>query len=494
MIAFQQVMDTNEPRILLSRRNLLMEYCEQHDWELVVRRLGDHHTSRREALEQSEDEGRTALHLACSNSADPCIVGLLFEANPGAMRMTDSIGMTPLHCACSTHYPSVAVVRQLLYLDQALGEDEDEDVTADSATNIMLLQLQDMDGDTPLHAACRAGASFDTIKVLVQAGPEVLLVKDGEVRTPLERLWKRFVEFQDENNERLSFYSHVSMRHWDDALKCVVFFLQTITKLLGWFEFEFEDHLHVDKGEQAECNLIHTAVFCPCPADILRIVLMLQPTRQLLRRDNFGQTALDVAISLPPKEHAHSPEFSTDSLEVIVQSFEGMFTPSLCSGKDKKDLTPIPSSSIIEILLAADYYDGRLYEACELDSGTAGMTPLHQALLFGKRWSEGAGALVQADPNSALKEDAMTGLQPFTLAALVCGGDNNKEVESSLTTVFELLRRAPEQLKPEWTSIINRENHTRLSTKKRPIMLEDSYIMCHATGTPRKRQRLAPPK
>ena len=49
---------------------------------------------------KSYSHGSTALHIACFRGASMEVMRLLMDANPSAVQMVDSVGLTPLHLAC----------------------------------------------------------------------------------------------------------------------------------------------------------------------------------------------------------------------------------------------------------------------------------------------------------------------------------------------------------------------------------------------------------
>ena len=56
----------------------------------------------------------------------------------------------------------------------------------------MISGAKDVDGDTPLHAACRCAAPMDVLVTLLQANPITVTWKDYEGLNPLMRLWVRY--------------------------------------------------------------------------------------------------------------------------------------------------------------------------------------------------------------------------------------------------------------------------------------------------------------
>mmetsp|Transcript_14980 Transcript_14980/g.25526 ORF Transcript_14980/g.25526 Transcript_14980/m.25526 type:complete len:163 (+) Transcript_14980:472-960(+) len=92
--------------------------------------------------------GRLPLHIALYKNASLGSIKLLVKGNPSAVQSPDNRGVLPLHVACEDH-DSPRVVQYLLGLD------------IDKTT----LDAEDIDGNSPLHYACR-GARFDQLHCL----------------------------------------------------------------------------------------------------------------------------------------------------------------------------------------------------------------------------------------------------------------------------------------------------------------------------------------
>jgi len=298
-------------------------------------------------------------------------------AYANAINQVDSMSMTPLHCACSTSQPSENLVKILL------------------CHRVTDLLVQDVDGDTPLHAACRVGANTSLLEVLVNACPHALFKRDKEKLTPSDRLWMRFVVLRRESKK----LEHVPMgfveREFIYAWETLVIFMRAIARL----------------GNELEFNLVQTLILNDCPQELLDIALTLHP-EQALMCDSLGQNSLDVAISHPVHKLVEWETESDDAYENCKSSFIGL-------------------------LLEHDR-DGSLYKSSRESCRSPNKRPLHKAIRHGKSWEDGVSALVKVDPNAVLKRDNETGLFPFMMAAC-----HNK---TDLTTTFELLRFAPEQI------------------------------------------------
>ena len=151
--------------------HILVNMLESYEWSAALSRI----TAHPEECRVRCNERRTLLHVACHNDAPAVVIQALLEAYPEASVATGSSNMNPLHIACSSRSASAHVVRVLL--QSGLPQQS---------------SMRDLDGDTPLHAACRCGASVNVLNVLLQAYPEAVHVRDFEGLNPLLRLWVRY--------------------------------------------------------------------------------------------------------------------------------------------------------------------------------------------------------------------------------------------------------------------------------------------------------------
>jgi ankyrin repeat protein len=154
-----------------------LERCiHNYDWAAVLRRIQSH---RHECYVVNSLQGRTPLHEACDHGAPAVVIQSLCQVYPEATVRTGTSNMNPLHITCSSPQASVHVVRVLL----EWGASEQS-------------SMRDVDGDTPLHAACRCGASMEVLELLLwradRTAAAAVWVRDYEGLTPLLRLWVRY--------------------------------------------------------------------------------------------------------------------------------------------------------------------------------------------------------------------------------------------------------------------------------------------------------------
>ena len=109
----------------------------------------------------------SALHLACQRTPPADIIQMLLDANPDAVKSrSQPYGELPLHFATGNNMASLEVIRQLVDVDPS---------TVASQSTL---------GVSPLHQACTFHASYDIVKTLVDALPEALYIEDAHGRTP----------------------------------------------------------------------------------------------------------------------------------------------------------------------------------------------------------------------------------------------------------------------------------------------------------------------
>merc|ERR1719203_2668754 len=117
----------------------LIEAIKRNDWYNVQNHLIE--------TRLKDEEGSTALHYACCESAPFSIIKLLINADPRLVFETDLSGSTPLHYACCN--PSI---------------EDDEPCDFDDSERVIELLLKinpraafskDCFNFTPLHLACK---------------------------------------------------------------------------------------------------------------------------------------------------------------------------------------------------------------------------------------------------------------------------------------------------------------------------------------------------
>lgn len=376
--------------------SVLMSLVHAYDWAAVLARVTAHPSEAKLV----GAEGRTPLHMACEHDAPAVVIQSLLKAYPDASVQIGSSNMTPLHITCSSQDASVNVIRVLLELG-----------------NNAQCSLRDVDGDTPLHTACRCGASLDVLEVLIQANPQAVHQRDLEGLTPLLRLWVRyFVILGNDVIEGVRDQADL-VGELGDAWKKTDLLLHAA------------HYGSLERREASSTFSLHAAAAVDCPRAVVNIAATVYPD-QLLQQDDKGRTPLMLA--------AQAPIYKVRDLSDDGYSLEDIIHGDNVAGDSIDDTSNDSQPSVIELLL----------QSCQMESTSAacltdgcGRLPLHVALLSGKRWNQGVMPLVESFPDalgSPVKGNDSTtckGLYPFMIAAVGDRGD--------LTSSYELLRHSP---------------------------------------------------
>jgi len=171
----------------------LLTLVQSYDWPQTLHRL-HHHPSEATSVGV---EGRTPLHIACDHDAPAFVIRAILATDElltnnsknscSAITMVGTSNMNPLHIACTSPHASACVVSELL-----LRSRPDLPPLRRNAIVKQVTEMKDVDGDTPLHAACRCGAPIEVLALMLEANPSVVWERDYEGLTPLLRLWVRY--------------------------------------------------------------------------------------------------------------------------------------------------------------------------------------------------------------------------------------------------------------------------------------------------------------
>lgn len=377
------------------KETVLGSMLEGGDWAGVLARIASHPSETRNV----HQDGRRPLHMACADDAPAVVVQALLKAYAEASVMVGTSGMTPLHLTCSSAHASVHVVRVLMELGYA-----------------QQCNIRDLDGDTPLHAACRSGAPLEVLEVLLRANPAAVHERDYEGLTPLLRLWVRYVvTLGDDALENISTEADLT-GELGQAWKKTVLLLRCA------------HHGIVEENYQPNNDqVVHAVSAVDCPRPVVKLAARVF-SRQLGVRDANGLTPLLVA--------AKAPIFKVRDLSDDGYLLEDVVHGDESGGSDdEEESSDSQSSSVIEILLQANQ-GAASAAACLPDP--SGRLPLHFALETNKKWNQGVCQLVQVHPDGLAHFDKTRQLYPFMLAAQ---GD-----KSDLNTVYEVLRFNPSVL------------------------------------------------
>jgi ankyrin repeat protein len=311
---------------------------------------------------------------------------MLLDANPSALFTQDSEGWTPIHLV-------------LLY-----GGDEDTALLLIRRGGAPAAAVKSPFVGSPLHLACRHGASIAIIEELLKANLSMATTANDNGTKPAEVVWHQFVRNpgnanvvrilrKERNGESDMIESNLSSL--DDLVERLTLLVQAAKK----------------EGKSGISRLTHDLLRHQSAlgdlTEFLEIAVRLLP-EQLEVMDDSQNYLLHVAASKPPPKRTLFPQISQgrvginyDSIDILVRSF--------------------PS--------AASFTNGN------------GDLPLHLALSMGKRtWRTGISSLVESYSDALQVRDRDTGLYPFQMAATFPSGKNEAE---SVETVYELLLSCP---------------------------------------------------
>ena len=391
--------DDDDPNRPTPSRKLI-RLVEDHHWVAALERISTHPRE----ISVVGIQGRTPLHVACDHDAPAALVQALLAAWPEGAERVGTSYMNPLHITCSSAHASIDVVRVLL---------------TGCRDPLRITGAKDVDGDTPLHAACRCGAPMDVLITLLQANPVTVLWRDYEGLNPLMRLWVRYYVIVGEqiisNLKQPTDVTPDLVEAWERT----VLLLQVMNAMDG--ATPQRSHL------LAPFHAVHASSYVNCPRCVVRMAMVLFP-EQLLMRDEGGFLPIHIAAAAPVYA-VHDLRGEGFSMEdAILDEETGM--PIIRKLKETKYTEP----SVIDILLT-----GEASAARERDPN--GQLPLHIAIMRGKTLDEGVKALADAYPEAVTMPDKHTNLYPFMLAASVGRG------RGDCSTIYEMVRAAPELVK-----------------------------------------------
>jgi ankyrin repeat protein len=380
---------------------MLLRLVEDHHWVASLQRIATHPRE----TQQVGIQGRTPLHVACDHDAPPALVQALLNAWPEGAERVGTSQMNPLHITCSSPHACVDVVRVLL---------------GGSRDSVLISGAKDVDGDTPLHAACRCAAPMDVLVTLLHANPITVTWKDYEGLNPLFRLWVRYFVLVGEqiisNIKRPEDIKGDLVEAWEKSL--------LLLRIMS--DMEQQSRVGQMDGQDATSfRVVHAASSVDCPRCVVRIAKVLFP-RDLMVRDEKNRLPIHIAAAAPvyAVHDLRGEGFTLDDVDFDED-------PETRAARMKNKECKYKEPSVIDILLSGDPKAAK-------ERDPRGQLPLHVAIMRGKTLEEGVQALVEAHPDALTTPDSQTDLYPFMLAASVGRG------RGDCSTIYGLLRAAPE--------------------------------------------------
>jgi ankyrin repeat protein len=360
-------------------------------------------------------QGRKPLHVACDHDAPAVVVQALLKVYPEASTKVGTSRMNPLHITCSSQHASIPVIRVLL------------EGGIPSQT-----EMRDVDGDTPLHAACRCGAPMEVLEILLRANSQAVHERDYEGLTPLLRLWVRsFVILGDDVIDNVKGPGDINGELGEAWRKTEVLLKYAYHSLRDGQPSVTQTGIAGQTGTlHAGFRVVHAAAAVDCPRAVVKIATILYPSQVDELENDSGLSPLLIACK--------SPIFKVRDLSDEGYLFEDrVHSDDIPDGDENnqeledEDNLPAEKPSVIEILLRASAESASVPDP-------KGRLPLHLALGSGKRWDQGIKDIISCFPDALAVVDPCTGLAPFQLAA--------EGSKTDLTTIFEIIRSSPSLL------------------------------------------------
>lgn len=399
----------------------LLTLVQSYDWAGTLARIASSpHEARAVGYQR-----RTPLHVACDHDAPAVVVQSLLRAYPEASTKVGTTMMNPLHITCSSQHASVHVVRVLL----------------DGGDRIQT-SMCDVDGDTPLHTACRCGAPIEVLEVLLRANPVAVHQRDYEGLTPLLRLWVRyFVILGDDAIESVRGPEDIT-GELGEAWKKTELLLRCAHHGSLPHPWSFGT---ADDGPERIFRVLHAAAAVDCPRAVVKIATILN-SNQLEERDEDGMTPLLLACKAP----IFKVRDLSDKGYLLEDRIHGDDSHYDTTAVTLKEEGTVSQPSVIDILLRAPMNAERQLSNVACIPSPCGRLPLHWAIITGKKWNDGIQALVETYPDALSMADFETGLFPFMLSASAVVTSASKTAAASpsdadepATIIYELLRLDP---------------------------------------------------
>jgi hypothetical protein len=340
--------------------SVLLSLVQTYDWHGALARM-------QEFPEECKAVGvqeRTPLHVACDHDAPAVVIQVLVKAYPEATLQVGTTDMNPLHITCSSEHASAEVVRVLLVESSGLAS--------------QMASMCDVDGDTPLHAACRCGAPLEVLQLLLHANPGAVNQRDYEGLTPLLRLWVRyFVILGDDVIEGVKGLADLT-GELGEAWKKTMLLLYCA----------YMGSLKPGPNSAKIFRPMHAAVAVDCPRRVVKIAAIVYRD-QLLQKDENGMTPLLIASQAPIYKFHDIADDDSDLEDKLEDHLYGD------DDKDEMAYDKDPSKSlqsVIDILMEAEP------SAASIDD-PSGKLPLQHAIDTGKRRDQGVKALSEVDGN-----------------------------------------------------------------------------------------------
>eukprot|EP00529_Nitzschia_sp_RCC80_P020885 CAMPEP_0113454082 /NCGR_PEP_ID=MMETSP0014_2-20120614/7683_1 /TAXON_ID=2857 /ORGANISM="Nitzschia sp." /LENGTH=380 /DNA_ID=CAMNT_0000345483 /DNA_START=288 /DNA_END=1430 /DNA_ORIENTATION=+ /assembly_acc=CAM_ASM_000159 len=325
--------------------------------------------------------GRTPLHWAVDHDAPEEVIQALTRTYPQACLQVGTTGMNPLHIACSSDHASAESVRVLLMESAKVHMAE------------QMVSMRDVDQDTPLHSACRCGASIDVMRLLMLVHPDAVNQRDYEGLTPVLRLWVR--EYVLLGGDAIS-----NVKGPEDLVGELG---EAWKKTMLMMYCAYMGSLKPLEGVEPTKKVfrpLHAVAAIDCPRRVIKIATIVYKD-QLSVRDENGMTPLLIACQAPVYKFQDIADDGADLEDMLEDHLyaDGDDTEMAQEGDDDgSPRTGLPS--VIDLLMEAEPSASKIADP-------TGKLPLQLAKESGKKRSEGIRALTDAEGLEADMENTL---------------------------------------------------------------------------------------
>jgi ankyrin repeat protein len=387
-----------------SHNNNVLSLVEKYDWNGALARIQE----CPQECQAVGDRGRTPLHVACDHDAPAEVIRSLIQQYPKACLHVGTTGMNPLHIACSSDHASEEVVRVLLV----------ESAKVDLNLATQMASMKDVDHDTPLHSACRCGASLGVLRLLMLVYPDAVHQRDYEGLTPLLRLWVReYVLLGDDVINGVQGPESLTGELGEAWKKTMLLLYCAYIGSLKPLEGGASEATSTSTTATATPNNkmfrpMHAFAAIDCPRRVVKIATKVYRD-QLLVKDEHGMTPLLIASQAPIYKFQDISYDGTDLEEMLEEHLYATDEDTSMKADEEEDddsCRTIVIPSVIDILVEADPAAAKIADP-------SGKRPLHHAIDSGKTASQGVRALTEVEHHQqGLEHDLEHSLKITTTA------------------------------------------------------------------------------
>jgi ankyrin repeat protein len=410
--------------------------------------IPEHVTRHPEDVIWRDHYGSTALHLICRTDAGTGIASSLLAAvdaivsqAPFLVKQPNVSTWTPLHFACA----AVADGEQKRF-------QQSNNISIHIHTDQVILKLIEAcpeavscrlktgfkdNNKTPFHIACGRNAPMNVLRAFLRVDPSLATVGVGVVESrtgaesPLQMVW-------DANQTNR--YSSLLTRNTNRQESAAAMSMLLRAAFCGSVQ---DDDDNNNNDNDSSFRLVHATCSIPCPKDFVSQVMEETPASAFLERDHKGWVPLHHAIqSASVAAQQVGLDYAQQSQS---SSYTGFLVESLVTKCPQAAAIPIPVPIPFPSNTTTENNKPQHEDEQQHKQQVLLLLPLHVMIMDAKMtWHKGGvQELVYAYPDALVMPDPRNGLVPFLESAILA---TNSRLH--LSTTFEMLRAAPEMVRP----------------------------------------------